>query len=108
MIRRPPRSTLFPYTTLFRSLARGHHRAGQRVGRREQDPAREECGREERAMEPAPHEATEMRYDQPHEADLARDRDRGGRQERRGEIDEAFEPPHVGTEVLRGLLAEGE
>src|SRR3712207_8030651 len=28
MIRRPPRSTLFPYTTLFRSLARsGDHRA---------------------------------------------------------------------------------
>src|SRR5258708_16946005 len=25
MIRRPPRSTLFPYTTLFRSLAAGHH-----------------------------------------------------------------------------------
>src|SRR2546422_5834859 len=24
MIRRPPRSTLFPYTTLFRSSARGH------------------------------------------------------------------------------------
>src|SRR5438477_8855897 len=24
MIRRPPRSTLFPYTTLFRSLAGGH------------------------------------------------------------------------------------
>src|SRR5258707_10335604 len=24
MIRRPPRSTLFPYTTLFRSLGRGH------------------------------------------------------------------------------------
>src|SRR2546426_5236109 len=24
MIRRPPRSTLFPYTTLFRSHARGH------------------------------------------------------------------------------------
>src|SRR5256886_15081065 len=34
MIRRPPRSTLFPYTTLFRSLARAgrpahdHHFAG--------------------------------------------------------------------------------
>src|SRR3989449_11724516 len=29
MIRRPPRSTLFPYTTLFRSLLRGHeHEAG--------------------------------------------------------------------------------
>src|SRR5256885_3574464 len=29
MIRRPPRSTLFPYTTLFRSLA-GHARARPR------------------------------------------------------------------------------
>src|SRR5256885_16966304 len=27
MIRRPPRSTLFPYTTLFRSLFRGAERA---------------------------------------------------------------------------------
>src|SRR4051812_49584549 len=27
MIRRPPRSTLFPYTTLFRSTARFNHRA---------------------------------------------------------------------------------
>src|SRR3989442_8515090 len=25
MIRRPPRSTLFPYTTLFRSVYDGHH-----------------------------------------------------------------------------------
>src|SRR2546425_4763535 len=34
MIRRPPRSTLFPYTTLFRSLAAGavHFRAGRRAG----------------------------------------------------------------------------
>src|SRR2546427_7979691 len=36
MIRRPPRSTLFPYTTLFRSLARGrihvqHHAARPRT-----------------------------------------------------------------------------
>src|SRR2546428_3643609 len=29
MIRRPPRSTLFPYTTLFRSL---HGRMGDRMG----------------------------------------------------------------------------
>src|SRR3712207_7548429 len=28
MIRRPPRSTLFPYTTLFRSRARDVHPAG--------------------------------------------------------------------------------
>src|SRR3989454_12796422 len=32
MIRRPPRSTLFPYTTLFRSLPRGGHQ-------RTEDPA---------------------------------------------------------------------
>src|SRR2546430_13492935 len=34
MIRRPPRSTLFPYTTLFRSLLIGIqvHRDGVRVG----------------------------------------------------------------------------
>src|SRR5256885_11244447 len=36
MIRRPPRSTLFPYTTLFRSRAGRHgarHAAGNRAGR---------------------------------------------------------------------------
>src|SRR3712207_7140257 len=30
MIRRPPRSTLFPYTTLFRSLGRRERRSGSR------------------------------------------------------------------------------
>src|SRR5258707_8615337 len=30
MIRRPPRSTLFPYTTLFRSLHAGHGRLENR------------------------------------------------------------------------------
>src|SRR2546422_10256045 len=38
MIRRPPRSTLFPYTTLFRSRARdrapARHRAARRPDRR--------------------------------------------------------------------------
>src|SRR5689334_24637682 len=37
MIRRPPRSTLFPYTTLFRSLDVGRDRAARRE-RREADP----------------------------------------------------------------------
>src|SRR5688572_32752546 len=33
MIRRPPRSTLFPYTTLFRSAVHRHrHRVAQRGG----------------------------------------------------------------------------
>src|SRR2546425_949266 len=42
MIRRPPRSTLFPYTTLFRS--RGQHPHGdeaQRPGARQRDPQRQ-------------------------------------------------------------------
>src|SRR2546425_6586906 len=38
MIRRPPRSTLFPYTTLFRSLAHVPHRRGD--GRRRRRPLR--------------------------------------------------------------------
>src|SRR3712207_8525221 len=41
MIRRPPRSTLFPYTTLFRSSARGvlgvdHQHADERDDREEE------------------------------------------------------------------------
>src|SRR3712207_7779616 len=32
MIRRPPRSTLFPYTTLFRSPRRGHDAEGNLSG----------------------------------------------------------------------------
>src|SRR3712207_7283710 len=34
MIRRPPRSTLFPYTTLFRSRRFGAYRRGSGTGRR--------------------------------------------------------------------------
>src|SRR3712207_8610937 len=39
MIRRPPRSTLFPYTTLFRSVGPGlgTHRAGVACGRPPRD-----------------------------------------------------------------------
>src|SRR3712207_7264714 len=38
MIRRPPRSTLFPYTTLFRStLAEVRHNTGVAGGRRSED-----------------------------------------------------------------------
>src|SRR5258707_6164108 len=37
MIRRPPRSTLFPYTTLFRSQHRRHRRRSQRRHRRRGD-----------------------------------------------------------------------
>src|SRR3989442_11340606 len=36
MIRRPPRSTLFPYTTLFRSLPQRPARGNRACGRRSQ------------------------------------------------------------------------
>src|SRR3712207_6851167 len=57
MIRRPPRSTLFPYTTLFRSPGagapvRGDHRGEDRPHRaRGQHPGR--AGRQEDAMSAA-------------------------------------------------------
>src|SRR5690349_23141591 len=57
MIRRPPRSTLFPYTTLFRSAARRtRHRAGQAAqadqppGARPHPGAAGRAGAEERAV----------------------------------------------------------
>src|SRR2546430_13599600 len=49
MIRRPPRSTLFPYTTLFRSPARGKgagRKSGERArgGRQQAHQLRERSG----------------------------------------------------------------
>src|SRR3712207_8399649 len=40
MIRRPPRSTLFPYTTLFRSVQRGDPEPAQRLRDRRREAAR--------------------------------------------------------------------
>src|SRR3712207_7778688 len=55
MIRRPPRSTLFPYTTLFRSRHRGHlgrgdRRRGQGEARRALRVVRRATGQEPRAL----------------------------------------------------------
>src|SRR6202047_4525355 len=48
MIRRPPRSTLFPYTTLFRSCAGAVPRRGEREGHeRQQQPGGERQDRSE-------------------------------------------------------------
>src|SRR3712207_9440638 len=47
MIRRPPRSTLFPYTTLFRSTghgAQGSERDPGRLGARCERPEPQRCG----------------------------------------------------------------
>src|SRR3989441_7334495 len=46
MIRRPPRSTLFPYTTLFRSLASGDEITYMIVGSAEADPAKDKISDE--------------------------------------------------------------
>src|SRR3712207_7238015 len=47
MIRRPPRSTLFPYTTLFRSARAGEHAYAPQT----QEPQREGGGKERHAGE---------------------------------------------------------
>src|SRR2546429_6837580 len=43
MIRRPPRSTLFPYTTLFRSLVRRKTSRGPGAGRSRSTERSREC-----------------------------------------------------------------
>src|SRR3712207_7337515 len=56
MIRRPPRSTLFPYTTLFRSRHHGHggvHAQGGQPGDQERQGAIEEADRPRQAAPPA-------------------------------------------------------
>src|SRR3712207_8804210 len=57
MIRRPPRSTLFPYTTLFRSVVeRAHERLAveaQRFDQRLDDDGVERGVRAERGCDPA-------------------------------------------------------
>src|SRR2546426_8076938 len=55
MIRRPPRSTLFPYTTLFRSVGRASNRASRRStpapGTTSRSPFRERTRSEEHTSE---------------------------------------------------------
>src|SRR2546430_8139982 len=68
MIRRPPRSTLFPYTTLFRSLEPGDPRDAARVpgdggGRRVSRSPRT-------AASHLPHEAIEKHRSEEHTSEL--------------------------------------
>src|SRR2546422_6955119 len=56
MIRRPPRSTLFPYTTLFRSRRRTRRLAAHRAGT---EPARRPPHRRRRR---APHHVEDARH----------------------------------------------
>src|SRR3712207_9069610 len=53
MIRRPPRSTLFPYTTLFRSRpARDDREGGDHDGEREQHHLGRSEAEDQRTLEP--------------------------------------------------------
>src|SRR3712207_7509129 len=62
MIRRPPRSTLFPYTTLFRSVVRPERRGGRgvRPGRRRRPGrgARDRARAPRRRLQPRSEEHT--------------------------------------------------
>src|SRR2546430_17128213 len=53
MIRRPPRSTLFPYTTLFRSCGGARDRRGDQAGQEQGQP--DQDAQADR-VEPAPHQ----------------------------------------------------
>src|SRR3712207_7829203 len=81
MIRRPPRSTLFPYTTLFRSAARVRQRDGQQAeaeGREaDADPlpgadgeAEDALGEDGQEDEPAGDDRLDQRRSEEHTSEL--------------------------------------
>src|SRR3712207_8271112 len=73
MIRRPPRSTLFPYTTLFRSLRRHVHAARRHAaapGRRDDLRGARRPGRLRRRRPAGPHEAPALRRSEEHTSEL--------------------------------------
>src|SRR2546426_3175577 len=90
MIRRPPRSTLFPYTTLFRSLRREGRRA-RREGARGLEPAPE--GRRRDHVD----RRTEARQPVARDADPAVVRDGRNRVDRNSPQAEAHDPELEGS-----------
>src|SRR3712207_7050984 len=77
MIRRPPRSTLFPYTTLFRSGVRrrarhghlgGHGADGTRPARRAEDPPRRRAALQR--QHPAAPRKPDVRRSEEHTSEL--------------------------------------
>src|SRR3712207_8202024 len=72
MIRRPPRSTLFPYTTLFRSVEVGRDAADAPALRRAHAEERLDQGAAEReaAAEDQQHEAPGARRSEEHTSEL--------------------------------------
>src|SRR3712207_7591100 len=68
MIRRPPRSTLFPYTTLFRSVGPAQPAAEPRPGPR--TPRRRVARGDEAAAAPAPPDEAEQGRSEEHTSEL--------------------------------------
>src|SRR3712207_7735612 len=60
MIRRPPRSTLFPYTTLFRSCWTRHSQLRE-LGRYGDDKEADGCERDEDPRQPSESERTDRK-----------------------------------------------
>src|SRR3989442_14310655 len=101
MIRRPPRSTLFPYTTLFRSVV------GMRLGvDEEKDGQRSELphGREDGARVRRVVSAVDEHDPVPGEDDAAV----GIEVLADVDVDPVFQLPDLRAEVLRGREAGGE
>src|SRR2546430_14309606 len=84
MIRRPPRSTLFPYTTLFRSAGLGHGRPPDRVAFRRHPVSR--LGGEQRG------------------GARGLDHELRGRHLDYGDADRAVQVPNAGAAVPSGAL----
>src|SRR5690348_18209647 len=68
MIRRPPRSTLFPYTTLFRSLRRRHETGG--LVRREAVPPSKRAARQAPATSPVERRSDRTGRSEEHTSEL--------------------------------------
>src|SRR5256885_10053014 len=68
MIRRPPRSTLFPYTTLFRSRINSKHHANERAKRQRSNNPKQ--GQHRRKMQARPKEHAQSGTEQ-HSNDAA-------------------------------------
>src|SRR2546425_10373758 len=95
MIRRPPRSTLFPYTTLFRSSRRAAARAPA-AGRRPRRPRRSGRGAA-LPLEP-PRHGRRLVHEEPIEPELAG---------RLGELGEVHWLAYVAVWAQPGALSQG-
>src|SRR3989442_6094625 len=112
MIRRPPRSTLFPYTTLFRSLGQGFTLAPlmRRLGVREtgEEEEREEIAARLRASEAALARLEELASEPwMHQGALSHTRDRYRLRTRhlRGHADGVLETPIEAKSIAHLRLA---